>query len=89
MLFRHQVIEHDAAKPWLIVSTRRGLSLDATSAEEFREKAQNEILRCIEVTTQMQGSDGSLTAEHRITKVVAHIVPPQQHRFSEDDSVDE
>jgi hypothetical protein len=42
VLFHFSVTEFDPAKPWMIVSTRTGLSLEASSAEEFRERAQQE-----------------------------------------------
>ena len=42
MLFHFSVVEHDPERPWIIVSTRKGLTLEAASAEEFRELAARE-----------------------------------------------
>jgi hypothetical protein len=42
VIFRYQVTEHDPERPWIILSTRTGLSLEAQDGYDFREKAGQE-----------------------------------------------
>jgi hypothetical protein len=41
MIFRYQVTEHDPDRPWIILGTRTGLSLEAEDSYQFREKVQH------------------------------------------------
>jgi hypothetical protein len=42
MIFRYRVVEHDPDRPWVILGTRTGLSLEAADGHDFREKVQEE-----------------------------------------------
>ena len=40
--FGFQVTEHDPDRPWIILGTRTGLSLEAADGYDFRKKAGQE-----------------------------------------------
>lgn len=38
IVFTYSVTEHDPERPWIMLGTRTGLSLEASNAHEFYEK---------------------------------------------------